>query len=57
MDLTEYPRRRKKTCQNLSAVHVSFDTIGTVGAISYNSEEVKNCETNSGNDTFESGVV
>ena len=28
-----------------------------LGTISYNSEEVMNCETNSGNDTFESGVV
>ena len=31
--------------------------LGTVGTISYNSEEVTNCETNSGNDTLESGVV
>ena len=31
--------------------------LGTVGMISYNSEEVTNCETNSGNDTLESGVV
>ena len=30
---------------------------GTVGTINYNSEEVTNCETNSGNDTFESGIV
>ena len=31
--------------------------LGTVGKISYNSKEVTNCETNSGNDTLESGVV